>query len=326
MTFQNWNLDHAAKTITIVAAASYALGLLVTNAYLFDLGVSEFSLFRARFVMTGLVLVAVLAVSMSVLFLPWFLFRGRKDLAKSAADLARSFQLSQGENIEEADQPPESQRSRRRRGRSAFEISIPTVSEVVWGSILFLFLGWIGASFLVRGDGFKGLLLLLFAGIAGYAVLFAAWFIGNIALGADWPFNLGGVLIGVAVVGFALIGFVTWYSHNVYPDIPEQFGGARARSIRIAFTEETRTEVEELGLRFCPGSGNASKDIDLLFEGEDFYLVATRPTDPPEADCKDSTATCTSDPSTVESVRSVIRINKDSVVAILLNVAPTGVC
>jgi len=48
------HLEKVGKASVVVLASLFALGLLVTNVYLLQFGLSEFSLLRARFVLTGL--------------------------------------------------------------------------------------------------------------------------------------------------------------------------------------------------------------------------------------------------------------------------------
>jgi hypothetical protein len=47
-----------------VGALFYILGFLTTNAYLYKLGVSDFSLLRTRFILTGVLTLAPLALAL----------------------------------------------------------------------------------------------------------------------------------------------------------------------------------------------------------------------------------------------------------------------
>ena len=49
------HLEKVGKASVVVLASLFALGLLVTNVYLLQFGLSEFSLLRARFVLTGFI-------------------------------------------------------------------------------------------------------------------------------------------------------------------------------------------------------------------------------------------------------------------------------
>jgi hypothetical protein len=52
------------RSVTIVGALFYVLGFLTTNAYLYKLGVSNFSLLRTRFILTGVITLAPLALAL----------------------------------------------------------------------------------------------------------------------------------------------------------------------------------------------------------------------------------------------------------------------
>jgi hypothetical protein len=51
------------RSVAIVGALFYILGFLTTNAYLYKLGVSDFSLLRTRFILTGVLTLAPLALA-----------------------------------------------------------------------------------------------------------------------------------------------------------------------------------------------------------------------------------------------------------------------
>jgi hypothetical protein len=57
-------LEQLVQNVAVVAAILYVVGLLTTNAYLYSLGVADFSLLRARFVLTGLVTLMPLAIAL----------------------------------------------------------------------------------------------------------------------------------------------------------------------------------------------------------------------------------------------------------------------
>jgi len=52
------------RSAAIVGALFYILGFLTTNAYLYKLGVSDFSLLRTRFILTGVLTLAPLALAL----------------------------------------------------------------------------------------------------------------------------------------------------------------------------------------------------------------------------------------------------------------------
>jgi hypothetical protein len=57
-------IETLVRSVAIVRALFYVLGFLTTNAYLYKLGVSDFSLLRTRFILTGVLTVAPLALAL----------------------------------------------------------------------------------------------------------------------------------------------------------------------------------------------------------------------------------------------------------------------
>src|SRR6478735_2429227 len=80
------HLEKVGKASVVVLASLFALGLLVTNVYLLQFGLSEFSLLRARFVLTGLLASFPTIANVSCLAFAYILTReiGWKFEVKSA--------------------------------------------------------------------------------------------------------------------------------------------------------------------------------------------------------------------------------------------------
>ena len=57
-------IETLVRSVAIVGALFYVLGFLTTNAYLYKLGVSNFSLLRTRFILTGVLTLAPLALAL----------------------------------------------------------------------------------------------------------------------------------------------------------------------------------------------------------------------------------------------------------------------
>jgi hypothetical protein len=55
-------IETLVRSVATVGALFYVLGFLTTNAYLYKLGVSDFSLLRTRFILTGVLTLAPLAL------------------------------------------------------------------------------------------------------------------------------------------------------------------------------------------------------------------------------------------------------------------------
>ena len=57
-------IETLVRSVAIVWALFYVLGFLTTNAYLYKLGVSDFSLLRTRFILTGVLTLAPLVLAL----------------------------------------------------------------------------------------------------------------------------------------------------------------------------------------------------------------------------------------------------------------------
>src|SRR5215207_4920427 len=57
-------IETLVRSVAIVGALFYVLGFLTTNTYLYKLGVSDFSLLRTRFILTGVLTLAPLALAL----------------------------------------------------------------------------------------------------------------------------------------------------------------------------------------------------------------------------------------------------------------------
>jgi hypothetical protein len=58
------SIETLVRSVATVGALFYVLGFLTTNAYLYKLGVSDFSLLRTRFILTGVLTLAPLALAL----------------------------------------------------------------------------------------------------------------------------------------------------------------------------------------------------------------------------------------------------------------------
>ena len=57
-------IETLVRSVAIVGAIFCVLGFLTTNAYLYKLGVSDFSLLRTRFILTGVLTLAPLVLAL----------------------------------------------------------------------------------------------------------------------------------------------------------------------------------------------------------------------------------------------------------------------
>ena len=57
-------IETLVPSVAIIGALFWFLGFLTTNAYLYKLGVSDFSLLRTRFILTGVLTLAPLVLAL----------------------------------------------------------------------------------------------------------------------------------------------------------------------------------------------------------------------------------------------------------------------
>src|SRR5215204_3813447 len=70
------HIEQIGKAAIVVLASLFALGMLVTNTYLLQFGLSEFGLLRARFVLTGLLTTFPTMVNLGCLALAYWIITG----------------------------------------------------------------------------------------------------------------------------------------------------------------------------------------------------------------------------------------------------------
>lgn len=74
------------------------------------------------------------------------------------------------------------------------------------------------------------------------------------------------------------------FAQQIYPKIPEQFGGGEPRQIRILFAKDQADIIKQNGMPTCSSGkllSNWSKPVSLLFEGSENYLLRLDNTRPP---------------------------------------------
>jgi hypothetical protein len=82
------------------------------------------------------------------------------------------------------------------------------------------------------------------------------------------PFAL---LLTAASLG-AIVWFTALYSQEVYPELPDQFGGGHPKQVRLLFSKDGAVGAQQIGVPLQPGS-NLSRPLKLILDGDDFYTV-----------------------------------------------------
>jgi hypothetical protein len=254
-------LQQLVQNVAVLAAILYVVGLLTTNAYLYSLGVSDFSLLRARFVLTGLVTLMPFAIALVG--------------GLYAADDVAAFAVAGGGA-----------------GRVFRWLLRDVAIPFALFFLLYVVLFWYAAADDV-GEAVRAAALLtvtctmlvvaLLGGLAMYQV------IGRHSPGIRGPRRRSRVLgqftewIGLPDPAFATVAlavggpllvltFIGWFGHHVYPEIPEQLGGGQPRLVQLLIAPGAIPAARELGLQVSPDSP-VTPPLELVWEGDDTYVI-----------------------------------------------------
>lgn len=270
-----------AKVGAFIVICLYLAGFLTVNKYLYQLGVSDFSLIQARFIYTGL-------LTLSFIVLDFVLIYTGISIAGMAA-------LSQ----------PLEKNNPKKIGFRLSRKNINVFGKIIGGELLIV-LPWLISTYFVYASqcspaltvtnfitsgifggqmfhpwilGNSLLFFILGSSIAFIAYLVITRTIGNIGKAGDflksWRGSLSNAVSSFILVLLALLllnFYIGIFTKYVYPIVPEQFGGGPPKLVSFVFTDSAKKGAEELGIEF--ENGNLSKDQYLLFEGSDSYILS----------------------------------------------------
>jgi hypothetical protein len=239
------------RTAGAIGLFAYVIGLVTVNAYLLNLGVSDFSLLRARFVYAGTLVI------LSVVIISAFSLLARLTVEKGLESLNMS-----REKAAERDQ---------KKGRPIVPWWVRAVPIFGYGLVIAAFTPIMLFTIAMRsGDSWavvRHALVLWGAGFVTVAVISAA----------SKEFRRSGErLAEVPVTAVFLAGYVVVFllifARFVYPAVPEQFGGGRSRPARLVVDAPVEASLTEIGLPFT-GGRPVSECVDVLFVADDTYVV-----------------------------------------------------
>jgi hypothetical protein len=247
----DWNqLERITRALALVSVIIYGVGLLVVNAFLFHLGFSDFDLLKPRFILTGMLFLAVISISTVV---PIWTSR------QIAATVVR-----QDESLP------------RKGAKSAFFLVV-LVAPVVACIALFESPWPIAARMYVQ-NFLLGVLIV--EPIPGWQVLpksVRVWFLQREKLASGrsevrWVYSFYFLLlcIGIAFMGLACVDA---FASRVFPFIPAHIGGSEPRNVRLIVSPPHEKALLDLGVPLTDTNSNITKPVELVFEGNDFYLI-----------------------------------------------------
>jgi hypothetical protein len=250
-------IEALVRSVAIVGALFYVLGFLTTNAYLYKLGVSDFSLLRTRFILTGVLTLAPLALALIgglYAALDVTLCGGHARLTSRAylwilADIALPFVLyfvlfsvvAENDVVTSA--------------RDAALLS--AVCAVIVLALL-------AALAIYRKSDRRPLSHLAYRGQPIPYDRFTERFGVPNALVETMIFAVAGVVLFLAYIGL--------FGQYFYPTLPEQLGGGRPRMAQILVSGDAVPAVRQLGLDVTE-TAPLSPPVQLLWEGEESYVI-----------------------------------------------------
>ena len=251
-------IDSLVRSVATVGALFYVLGFLTTNAYLYKLGVSDFSLLRTRFILTGVLTLAPLVLALiggiyaaldatvygshaglTTRAYLWILARHRPPVCPLLHALFGR------------------RRERRRHLRPRCRLAQRGLRRHRAGGC---WLHW-------RCTASRS------------AARSATWHTGENRSRYDRFTERFGVPNAVvetmifAVAGVVLfLVYIGLFGQYFYPRLPEQLGGGRPRMAQILVSGEAVPAVRELGLDVTEDAP-LSAPVQLLWEGEESYVI-----------------------------------------------------
>jgi hypothetical protein len=266
-------VEQLAKLGAAILVLCYGVGLLVVNSFLLHYGASDFNLFRARFIFTGLLVLTVVGLS-TVCPLAFY-------------HLSRTWF----------------------RTPKWFQKKYATIDSVMaWDYLLIglviLLIPYVIFRFLLGQSDFGSLEAYWLCGITGGIILLAWSFRVAIRggvkkkagakvksrrsnksqesdikpkrlskLGENMPpYWTVYSMLGIFFLPYVFL-MIIYFSQHVFPSVPAQLGGARAQQVQLSIASDAVAELRTLGLPFLSRTSDVTKNINLLFAGEDFYLV-----------------------------------------------------
>ena len=250
-------IDTLVRSVATVGALFYVLGFLTTNAYLYKLGVSDFSLLRTRFILTGVLTLAPLALALIggiYAALDVTVYGAHAGLTTRAylwilLDIAFPFALyfvlfsvvAENDLVTSA--------------RDAALLS--AVCAVI-------VLAALASLAVYRKSERRPLSHLAYRGQPVTYDRFTERFGVPNAVVETMIFAVAGVVLFLAYIGL--------FGQYFYPTLPEQLGGGRPRVAQILVSGDAVQAVRELGLDVTDDAP-LSPPVALLWEGEESYVI-----------------------------------------------------
>ena len=262
LTLEDWAKLGAASVVLC-----YGVGLVVVNAFLLPYGVTDFNLFRARFIFTGLLVLAVIGiatacVSISITFIYTF-WRRPKWLVK----------------------PDGSTRKVDRVVEAIVTWDFLAMAIILLAVPYFIFYFPLHQTRTASVEGY-------FVSIVCGGCILLAWFFASMSREKKTPAEAdtnkdsrksirriqappSWTMYGL--IAFFFVPYVFWtmsyFAQQVFPRVPTQLGGAQAQQVHLLISPDSVAGLQKLGISVSEKSAHVTGVINLLFTGENFYVI-----------------------------------------------------
>lgn len=247
-------LEAVAKGAAIFGIAAYVIGLATVSFYLrqLDVTIPDPSALKARFVLTGSVMIGLAAISLAGPLVGDRLSRLR------ALDWFIRAPGAHPENVREAAPPPR---------RPAYLIA-GLVAPLV---LMILAFG------LANASNWDDSNLYVYAATAYLAAFIAAlaFLLTTLAVIGKIERDFGRPTL-VATLSAVTLGvtyfYISFMAANLYPHVPQQFGGGRPKREQLLFKHEAANEAKQLGMHVSPARP-LSQPVAVIFQGNGIRAV-----------------------------------------------------
>jgi hypothetical protein len=256
------HLERVGKAGIVVLASLFALGLLVTNTYLLQFGLSEFGLLRARFVLTGLLTMFPTMLNLGCLALAYWII----------TEFSGQF--------------------RHLPARLALACNALIVVVIGFALPVAIF-GFVFIEIEIHENQLAEALLvwvISFLPILPFLLVIVERTVKSIhhrrsdtgmmdmeeaARTTPAPRNLPVMLaLPMTILAFLVVGgfYVELFARHIYPNVPEQFGGGRPYEVQLLFRGDSTDAVARMHIPVMAGS-TLSEPLTLLWHSDSGLMV-----------------------------------------------------
>jgi hypothetical protein len=261
-------IESLSKAVALIAIGLYIIGLLTVNAYLYTLGVSDFSTLKPRYIYTGFVVTLSITITVVSGYFGYKLFRNMRRIHRTTTTNGRAATDSESPSI-----LFQLLLLLARAGAGSFLLYLPfalyalaiiDAREFLPTRQFFVEVSWIYALSLLIGC------LIYFSAVS--VVRRFTWNVELLeelyAIPSRPLLVYGFVVVLTILIAYYLIAF----ARNVYPAIPEQFGGGKPKIVEFLFEQDVVDGLRQQEIAI-PESGHWSEPMGVAFENETIYVL-----------------------------------------------------